>query len=229
MDKHTQQSPKHKVWFLTISLLALFIVSVFIIRWWRWNYQPIGYPTAHIPDAAKYGDVEASIRQCKELYAALQAENGDWRKVFKTNPSLMYLPDRMMAEDEAYRKKALSFRFPREFQKPLYGKVAFWTEIYARDNTVQYRGEVTRSKSSGFYLVCFSNGDVKQFPVQDIRIALVSKWNSYIPVFPGMKEYDPNAYRLPQIEFADDKTDMKRKKALLASISFKEDCPTCNK
>lgn len=228
MDSSTQQSSKHTAWLLTIGLLALFTVSVFVIRWWRWN-QPIAYPTAQIPDAAKYGNVDASIRQCKELYAALNAAEGNWKRVYKTNSNLLYLPDRAMAEESANRSQTISFRFPKEFQKPLYGNVAFWTEIYARKNPAQYRDEVTKNKPGGFYLVCFANGDVKQFPVEDIRIALVPERHSFVPVFPGMKEYDPNAYRLPHIEFADGKVDDERKKALLASLTDTSDCPSCTK
>ena len=201
-------------------VLAIITLGLLTMGWRRWkDQQPIAYPTAHIPDAAKYGDVDASIRQCKELYVALKVANGDHWKVWDTNRKLLYLPDRAMAEDKGYQQKVSSFRFPREYHKPLYGKVAFWTEIYARNNPVQYRDEVTKSKPGGFYLVCFANGDVKQFPIKDIRIALVPEHHSFVPVFPGMNEYDPKAYRLPQIEFADGKVDNKRKKELLAALT----------
>lgn len=171
---------------------------------WRFVQEntPLYTTGADVPDAAQAGNPEAAMEHSRKLLAMLRDANWDLKKV----PwEARLLPDRRFAEKPDMRSdRVTSYCFSCADPSPEYQEVAFYTGLYARQNTSRYTGRngpETRSRPTGFYIVGWKDGTVNQVLVQDVRLYRTSRGTN-IPVFPGMNEYDPNARRLPFVEDA---------------------------
>lgn len=209
---------------VTLIVAATFITTLCAIPWYRNNFIPINRPTAHIPNAAQYGDPEGAIRQSEKLLAALRAANWDWSAVPR---DLKQLPGRKYAENEIYRTaKNIS-----SFVKPIHpesGDLAFYTEIYVRSNTEQYPGERTKTKPSGFYIVAFKDGHIKTVPVEQARMKVIAARGGAVMTFPGMQSYDPDGIKAPDVEFANGGKPTAQQTAFLKAARGKDDCKGCS-
>ena len=193
---------------------------------------PLPVTRVAAPDAAKAGNVPAAMEQSPRLMTLLKANNWSSGGI---PMNVLQLPDRRFAEEQVYnRTDELSYVIPflapapqstsTYTNDPKEDDLAFYTSIYARRNTVYYKGEQVRHHPSGFYIVGLKNGRVFQVPVGDVRqVRGVTK--HIVTLFPGMKAYDPNAWRLPEVEFASGAPPKERMAAWEKEMV--DDCPTC--
>ncbi len=204
-------------WVVLVSSLGIGI------RWFHMEHVPVRYPTMHIPDAAVKGDVEQALNQSRELLIALRKVNWDVNRV---PDSLKFLPDASMAEDEMVRKRrAYSFTFPCASPEPnpLSEQVAFTSAVYSRLSPVVYRGDRVKTHPTGFYIVGWKHGEVTTVPVDDVRVLKLQDQHAWVPLYPGMKEYDPSAMKLPWIEFANSGANSEEARAFYASVMGKDE------
>ena len=185
-----------------------------------------------VPDAAKVGNISAAMSQCRHLMTLLKEANWDGDRI---PLSALQLPDRKFAEDRAYaaaltssfiitRQKSLAPTVPAS--DPKLNDLAFYTPIYFRRNSSYYKGDKMRSQPTGFFIVGLKNGNVFQVPVADVRV-IRGRTQPVVRVFPGMKAYDPNALRLPEVELSTAMTPARR--AAFNRLMAVDDCPTCPK
>lgn len=128
-------------------------------------------------------DVEGAISQCKTILSILK--QNDWDPSAVPFP-MQVLPDgRRSPRAEMRDGKTSMFVFPRD-----HGKVAFYTDLYIDPKVSYSSGDVATTEPEGFYLVGYRNGEVRQVPLADARMAPVTgRPNTSELVLPGMKAY----------------------------------------
>ena len=168
-----------------------------------WSYlrehAPIFVTGWDVDDPVKAGDPEAAMAHSRKLLALLKRNNWDPTPIpFK----LWMLPDRKFAEDPFLRKDYVSSYAVMRPDQPAHGfeDVAFTCSIYARQNTKQYKGGMSRSNPSGFIIVGFKNGNVVKVKQEDVRLVKRPDDDMVVWTYPGMKIYNPNAPKLPYIQ-----------------------------
>lgn len=210
---------------------TLTLVAVATTRLYLAEITPIRTTGADVADAAQVGDVVFAMTKSHRLLDLLK--QADW-DVSQIPPEAMQLPDRRLSEDRAFRDDmASSFIIPHQ---RAYGPIpssdakhddlAFYSSIYVRQNTSYYKGDIARSKPSGFYIVGLKNGTVSQVSVADARL-VKGETHKIAIAFPGMKAYDPNAPKLPFVEFADGPGSRKHQAAYANLIAG--ECAGCAK
>ena len=119
-----------------------------------------------IPDATKVGNVEAAMEQSRQLMAYFKAHPGKFNPIeMGTDAGLLFLPDAKYAEDEFMRTmKSTSFAVPSD--EP---DIFFFSNVYARMNRGYYKGDRSKGNATGFFIVGYRNGEVKQIPVSQVR------------------------------------------------------------
>lgn len=147
------------------------------------RFRSPGEALPKAPSGTRHPDM--AMAQARNLMKAYQNANGDWSKVDR---ELLYLDDQKLAEEPMVR--AANAFLP--LRHSLYrGKVAFFAETYTAKNLAYASGDIVTSRPSGFYIVGYSDGQVKQVPVGEVR------WMHFVEdgddvwrhVFPGMPEY----------------------------------------
>ena len=147
------------------------------------NSLPLYTTGSDVPDAAQSGSVGQSIAKAKELLATYNRVDGNLEKI----PfPLMTLPDQRLAENPANRATNMTAWF---FPSPhLYKDVAFYTDIYCRQNRSYYKGDKSKAKPNGFLIVVWKNGKIEQIPVEQMR--LIASEGKRMLGFPGLPGYE---------------------------------------
>lgn len=197
------------------------------MKWLREEVIPIRHVTAHIPDAAKVGDVEGAMQQSKLLLEALRKvawEPGSFREGYRVPRELLFLPDRSMAENETLNGKHVFFynisKIPKDWE------IAFYSTLYARANPSHYRNDVTKFKPSGFYIVGWKDGRVTKVPIEDIRMKVMPD-GIRIATFPGMKVYHPDGIKERSVELAGGRITTAKQRAYFKPAGRAEDLDAC--
>lgn len=144
-------------------------------------------PTENNRQFTRKLDPDGAMRQAEQLMKAYQSANGNWRQVDR---SLLMLPDQRLAENEI-RRNSQSFVTPSA--NSVYdGQVAFYADLYMRQNLKYEGGDAYRENRSGFYIVGYTNGEIRKVPAIDVRLHhsnSAEHGNIWYHVFPGMTEY----------------------------------------
>ncbi len=165
------------------AALAIGIGGGFLYRGHQ-NSLPLYTTGSDVPDAAQTGSVEQSIAKAKELLATYNRVNGD---VGRIPFPLMTLPDQHHAENPAHRaNNVTAWCFPSD--DALYKDVAFYTDIYCRQNRSYYKGDKSKAKPSGFLIVVWKNGAIEKIPAEKMR--LISSGGQRLQGFPGLPGYE---------------------------------------
>lgn len=131
----------------------------------------------------EHPDIADATSQCHEILRVLKANEWDTASVpFR----LQLLPDgKNSPRPEYHDGKTSMFVFPRD-----HGAVAFYTDLYIDPHVSYSAGDVATTEPEGFYLVGYRNGEVRQVPLNDARMAPVTGHpNTRELVLPGMKAY----------------------------------------
>lgn len=165
--------------------------------------NPVLQPGADFPDPVVAGNPDDAVERARRLIVALREAN--WNSL-EVPWEMRVLPDHIYAENKSLRSnRSVSYtemEIPAMKRAPEYDEVAFFTDIYVRQNTSYYRGDKARSNPTGFYIVGWKNGDVTKVPVGDVRVMRSVEPDKVVWAFPGMRCYDPSKPRLPFVEFA---------------------------
>lgn len=188
------QIKREKTLIAVAAVLLVSCAALFAYTRYQGNDAPLYTSGSDVPDPVKAGDPEAAMRHSAKLLELCRKANWD------VNPNtvpvrMMLLPDRYMSEDPHQRSdRVSSFCFPSSDTSPELANVALYSDIYVRHNVSRYRGDVSRARPTGFYIVGFKDGRVLKVPVDDARLLKNGRL-----VFPGTPEYDPDLQKLPSV------------------------------
>lgn len=148
-----------------------------------------------VPPAYESKNIGQTIKQLWQIYDIMKNDNWSTAKV----PfSLMTYPDQKLHERADHRASNMgAVSFPR---LELYNDIAFYVDTYFRENLVIYSDHVV-SHPDGFYLVMFRTGELVKVKPEDVRMyPHPTVPDGQVPVFPGMKVYNPKLPKLPNYE-----------------------------
>ncbi len=192
----------------SVSPFGLWLIALCLLTAGFYAYQQNSalaiHQIAQLPNPTA-GGADAAVERTREIIPLLRSVGWDSLKI---KASTLQLPDRGLAEDEAYRRpNQPSYLFPNGSGKfmdgdPVYEKVACVSEIYVKANPTYYADDKARFTPGGFYIVGWKDGTVTKVAVRDVRYNPGIKEKS-VMTFPGMPNYDPKGYRLSTVEFAD--------------------------
>jgi len=158
--------------------------------------ETFGSSTDGIPNILKVGDIKGAMKQSEELVAALKERNWERRTVPFT---LMHFPDQKYAESSADRDPQVACAAVPDADSKIYKEIAFFTDIYVRRNVLRLKDEQTITNPEGFYIVGYRNGEVKQVPLDEVRLIPQSMKPQYLECFPGQAIYDPSWPKLDYV------------------------------
>jgi hypothetical protein len=180
--------------------MALFAFLSFSISWYRDRYVPVYVPDKDLPKKINRKNVDAALKQTHDLVLALRQVDGD---PFKVPKELGRLPDAIYASDPGKRDiHTGSFAYAKLRAEPdaiSQSDVSVYSDIYVHSDPAYYKGDRVQFNPSGFYIVGWKDGRVSTVAVDDVRVVATGRHGT-VPVFPGMKEYDPNGIRLFEVE-----------------------------
>ena len=152
----------------------------------------VGYKLAKSPvsgprDIVTQGDVQATLQEARNLMTALQEHGWNWADVRRYHDGQFRPPDQDFAYDELLRES--SQPFSQLDLEPLYrDEIAFYTDLYVRNDFERIPGVEGRAHYSGFWIVGWRNGNITRVPMADVRLLQVSS-DRRVYVFPGMSAY----------------------------------------
>lgn len=157
---------------------------------------PLFTTGSEVPPGHVAGNVDETLKRCRQLWTLVK--NNNWCDGYSDSNTpvpyeMLTLPDQKFAEHPHHRTST-AFWFP-ENQKG-YEDVAFFTDIYVRQNTSYYKGDKAVSEPSGFLIVCYKDGRIDQVPTRDIRM-MTAREGICVP---GMKAYTEDRPKPPYLK-----------------------------
>lgn len=171
-----------KRYMIALAIAGVLSLGVVGISQSQFSSPGDALPKAH--DGTRNPD--AAMKQANQVMKAYLNAGRDWSKV---DQKLMILPDQKLAELRN------SPGFSPAAEAPYMRSVAFASYTYAFRNLKYEGGDLVTSKPTGFIIVGYENGTVKQVPFSEVRYTYDKVTfdgevkNIRYHIFPGMPQY----------------------------------------
>jgi hypothetical protein len=131
------------------------------------------------------------MEQARSLLTALRDADWDTRRV---DQRLLYLPEHGQRGELKDDPHAPSFL--RDTIHPEYDEVAFVCSTFVDRELTVVPGKEGTLTVTGYYIVAWKDGRVEKVQVADLRLLEIpAAERTWLTVFPGMDEYDPDLKR----------------------------------
>jgi len=158
---------------------------------------PIYESGAGVPAAYDAGNWKQTANLMVQTYQSYKKVGFDQ---YKLPLGAWQYPDQQYSEEANGRlKQVTGYVIPTD---PTYSEVAFWSQAYFRQNIKVYKDHTT-ANPKGYFLVMYKDGVLEKVDAKDVRmIPHPTIPDGMIPVFPHMRQYDPDLPLLPAFQDA---------------------------
>ncbi|HXH61086.1 MAG TPA: hypothetical protein VNI20_06980 [Fimbriimonadaceae bacterium] len=171
----------------TVALCLIVAASAFVLT---------GFVTRRVANVPRGGGRDNAMLQARMIYDQLHDANWDPAAV---NPTLLRLPEqdyKSSALERAPYTDSFAIRFHDAI--PQYDELALLSSTFVNTTLTDdpSASEGRRATTTGYFIVGFKDGHVVTVDVTDARL-FEYKPGKWVPVFPGMDEYDPGLRKYP--------------------------------